>query len=148
MSDRKLKITADTSANRKLLKRLEMEGIVEFTYINLENAKLNAVSGIRGWGDDNYPAFFTLGVSTLGGGDVLGPSDIPDIEKELVSILGGKRQNLGDRRQLLGHFYSGNDVFVTGDKGDISNNKEELARVGIIVLSNDELEDYILSLNQ
>lgn len=137
-----LKITADTSADRKLLKKLKAKGLIEFTYMNLENAKQNVAAGTRGWSDDNIPAFFTLNESTFADGDVLAPSNALNIEKELVRILGAKKQNLADRRQLLGHYYSGNDVFVTGDKGDISSNKDALAVIGIVVLFNDEIEEY------
>lgn len=140
---KKLKITADTGANRTILKQLRGEGLIEFAYINLENAKLNVANSVRGWNGNNYPAFFTLNVSTLDGMDVLATPDIIGVEKDLISILGGKQQNLGDRRQLLGHYYSGNDIFVTGDKGDILNNKDRLSLIGIIVVANDELRDYI-----
>ena len=143
-----LKVTADTSADRKLLKKLRGQGLLEFTYINLENAKDNVGRGVPGWSDDNHPAIFTLNSSGFMDGDVLGPSDSPGIESKLRAILGGKRQNLMDRRQLLAHFYSDNDVFVTGDKGDISDNKEELSLVGITVLSNGELLEYIEKIKQ
>ena len=137
-----LRVTADTSADRKLLNNLKAKGLIDFTYMNLENAKQNVAEGARGWNDDNIPAFLTLDVSTFADGDVFAPSDAPGVEQELVRILGGKRQNLMDRRQLLGHYYSGNDVFVTGDKDDIFNNKDTLAAIGIIVLFNDEIEEY------
>src|SRR5690606_13479215 len=123
-------------------RKLRDQGFIEFNYINLENAKDNVDGGVSGWGDSNHPAIFTFNSSSFMDGDVLGPSDAPDIEGGLKNILGSKRHNLMDRRQLLAHYYSGNDIFVTGDKGDISNNKDELALIGISVLSNSDLVEY------
>ncbi len=142
-----LKVTADTSADRKLLKKLRADGLIEFNYINLENAKINIAKKIRGWSDDNKPAFAVYNVSTYGGGDVYAPASALDIARELKRILGGGKQNLEDRRQLLGHYYSRNDIFVTGDRDDIFNNREALAQIGINVLFNNELESFVGSFN-
>lgn len=140
-----LRVTADNSANRRLLKRLKEAGLIEFNYNNLEDARKNVEESKSGWRDTNNPAFLTLDISNLDDADVLAPKSAPDMEKRLRSILGGGKHNLEDRRHLIGHFYSGNDVFVTGDKDDISSKKQELAALGIIVLHNDELESYIAS---
>lgn len=135
-------ITADSSANIPLLKKLEKEGIVKYYFINLENAKENALNGRKGW-ENNIPAVAVLDVSTLNGGDVLGSSDEGEIWNELKKVLGGGRSNLNDRRQLSNHFYSRHDIFVTGDKGDIIYHAKRLAELGMVVLHNDQLEEYV-----
>lgn len=135
--DKPLRVTADSSANKKILKALKAEGLITVDYINIENAKKDRVQS------ENIPAFFMLGVSQLDSGDILGSDGTDSLHNEVRKLLGGGRQNYEDRRQLLGHYHSGNDVFVTGDRGDILKNREALKTLGITVVSSDELVDLL-----
>lgn len=131
-----LTVTADNGANQKILRQLKKDGLIEFHYINLEDAIIK-------YYEKNIPAFFMLDVSTLNGSDTLAPEDdIAGLEEELRRIIGGGRQNHQDRRQLLGHYCSGNDIFVSEDRDDILDNKEHLAKLGIIVMSPQELNGF------
>jgi hypothetical protein len=132
-----IRVTADSGANKKILKQLSKDGLASIDYINLENARVERQY------EENIPATFILDVSRLDGGDVLGGNGETNMWNKLKTLLGGREQNLGDRRQLLGHFDSGNDIFVTEDKRDILSHKKELESLGIVVMSTQELDYYI-----
>ena len=90
-----------------------------------------------------HPGLFTLGVSALGGPDVLAGPDLP---KELEQILFPTAHPLTDNQRydvehLRLHVRTGGDVFVTLNPNDfITRGRHETLRsFGIWVLSPDEL---------
>lgn len=126
-----LKITADSSANQKVLRKLKSSGYISVDYINLENAKVS--KKIK----ETTPAVAMWDVSVWDGGDVWASDNEGELDKKLMPIIG--KNNYEDRRHIVGHYSLGNDYFVSGDKDDILSNKEKLAELGIKVLSTDEL---------
>ncbi len=130
-----LHVTADSSANQKILKRLQREGYIKIHFVNMENAMENPII------KDKVPAGFTIGVSLIGGEDVIVDDDSANIYKQVRDLIG--KYNYQDARQLEAHFRSGNDVFISGDKDDILNHKKKLKNMGITVMSPEELEKCV-----
>ncbi len=90
-----------------------------------------------------HPGLFTLGVSRLGGPDVLAG---PDMKDELETILFPTASTLTanqryDVEHLRAHVRTGGDVFVTLNPNDfvVRGRQERLRSVGIWVMSPDEL---------
>ena len=129
----KVSITADSGANLKLLKGLERQGFITITVVNLENGKQNNVS-------DKIGPVGVWGKCAWGDGSVWGSED--SIYKQVLSIVGGN--NYQDARHLEAHFRSGNDIFVTGDVGDILSKKDALfEQFRIRVMSSKELQSFL-----
>lgn len=122
----------------KKLRSLQQSGLIKIVFVNMENAKENTKIS------EKISAGFTVGVSCLDGKDVIvneASSKIYDSIRELIG-----RNNYQDARQLEAHFRSGNNIFVSEDKNDILTYKNELKEMGILVMSPDELEEYVKEL--
>ena len=129
----KVSVTADSGANLKLLRKLERQGLITITAVNLENGKQNKVSHKVGpvgvWGKSKW-----------GDGSVYGSED--NIYEQVLSVVGG--HNYQDARHLEAHYRSGNNIFVTEDLGDILSKKEALfEQLGIRVMSPEELKSVL-----
>lgn len=94
---------------------------------------------------------FRLDVSTLDGDDFLGDDEIIAIKNELTQLLSPNGLNSSDKSysnrindidHLIGHYQSGNDVFITDD-GGILNKAEGLRNLlGITVMSPSDFATY------
>ena len=98
-----------------------------------------------------HPGLFTLGVSRLGGPDVLAG---PDIREELEAILFPTASPLTanqrhDVEHLRAHVRTGGDVFVTLNSNDFitRGRQERLRSVGIWVMSPGEVVNLLKSLS-
>jgi hypothetical protein len=126
-------VTADSSADLKLLRKLRRQGLITITFVNLENGKHYSVS-------DKLGPVGVYGKSEWDDGSVWGSEDSK--YKQILSIVGG--DNYQDARLLEAHSGSGNDIFVTGDNDHILSNKDALLKqVGITVMSSEELKSYV-----
>ncbi len=128
--NKKLSVTADSGANLKLLRKLERQGFIMITAVNLENGKQNRVS-------DKIGPVGVWGKSKWGDGSVYASED--NIYARVLSVVG--KDNYQDARHLEAHYRSGNDIFVTEDAGDILSKKDALfERFGIRVMSPEDLK--------
>lgn len=133
MSQPVLKVTADSGANLKLLRKLEKQGFINITVVDLENGKGNKIKSKVGpvgvWGKFKW-----------GDGSVWANKD--SIYQDVLAVVG--RLNYQDARQLEAHFRLQNHIFVTEDLGDILSNKTALKqKFGITVMSPVDLVSYI-----
>lgn len=136
MTDRTvLLVTADSNANEKILKKLAREGLIKYTFANLEKGLDK-----KDKKQPNEPALFTLDVSTLGGGDILASDETYNISTKLRVILGNV--NWKDRRQLESHYHSNNEIFVTDDN-DMLFCRDELLALGFNIMATNELAQYV-----
>lgn len=135
MTQSVLLVTADSNANEKILKELVYEGLIEYSFANLEKG-LDKKNKKR----PNEPAFFTLNISTLDGDDILASDEIYDISAKLQLVLG--KINWKDRRQLESHYYSNNEVFVTDDN-DMLCCRGKLSKLGFNIMTTNELVQYV-----
>jgi len=92
---------------------------------------------------DPHPGLFTLGVSMLGGGDVLAGPDIPATLKGILfpTVRNLTKRQENDIEHLRAHVQVGGDVFVTKNTSDFIKNgkQQQLARIGIWVFQPTEL---------
>jgi len=124
-----LKITRDSGANVRVLKKLEAEGYIEIYDVMLENGRQNRKiqSKILPTGVYGHSRFDEC----VYGGEEGKYSDIKN-------IVGSK--NIEDAMHLEAHLRNGHDIFVTEDKRDILSNRNDLEKhFGIIVFSPQEL---------
>jgi len=97
----------------------------------------------KGEAIDKHPALFTIGISILGGDDVLAG---PDLRDELTQMLFPTTRTLTvnqeyDIEHLRLHVRTGGDAFITKNTNDFINNgkQEKLAQIGIWVFTPAEL---------
>ncbi len=125
-----LKITRDSSANVKLLKKLENKGLIKIFDVMLENGRENRkikekILPIGVWGHSRWDEC------------VWGDED--NKYDEILHLIG--RQNIKDAMHLETHLRSENDYFVTQDKDDILSKRDELLKqFGIKAVSPEELQ--------
>ena len=127
----KLKITRDSSANYKILKKL-----VEDNFIELYDVPLEENSREYTKTKNKVLPIGVFGYSRFGESIF---SDDSSIYKRLVDLIG--KNNIKDCILLEAHYRNGNDYFVTEDKNDILNNKEILFSLfGIKVIHTEDLD--------
>ncbi|HEU5377954.1 MAG TPA: hypothetical protein VFV38_21235 [Ktedonobacteraceae bacterium] len=130
---KKVSVTADSGANLKLLRRLERQGLIMITAVNLENGKHNKVS-------DKLGPVGVWGKSKWGDGSVYASED--NIYAQVLRVVG--INNYQDARHLEAHYRSGNDIFITEDVDDILSKKDTLfKRFGIRVMSPEDLKALV-----
>lgn len=126
-----IRITRDSGANVKLLKELEQNGYIKIYDVVLENGRENKKV------KNKIVPVLVLGHARLGECVLNGKSNQ---YKAILDIIGN--DNVKDAMYLEAHFRSGNDYFVTEDKGDILIKKDELEKqLAIKVSSPEELSE-------
>lgn len=126
---RKLKITRDSGANLKLLRRLEQNGDIEIHDVMLESGRENRKTKKK-----IFP------VAVFGharfGESVFAGADNP--YNELRNILG--QANIEDAMQLEAHIRSKHDYFVTEDNDFLGKRLVLKERFGVEIVTPQELE--------
>ena len=130
-----IKVTADSSADKSLLKRLVRDGYIKVTYVTFENGReyksSNKILPTGVWGKTKW-------------GESIWAAE--DNSFEAIKGLVGKN-NSGDAIMLEAHLRSENEYFVTEDKDDILSKMKQLEEnFGIKVISPIDLEVTVMSL--
>jgi hypothetical protein len=88
------------------------------------------------------PGPFRLGMSHLGGPDVLTDDDIPAVDEAISTIVLGMKpkeaptKRMQDVHHLTAHHMAKCDAFVTLDYDDMIRNRDELkSKVGIVIVT-------------
>lgn len=133
--DTMLRVTADSSANKRILRRLVGRYLIEVFDVNIENFSKNT---------EKVPAVAVWGHSKWNDGSVWGSDD--GTFDEVAKILG--KHNMGDIRHLEAHIRSGNDIFVTEDLDEFirDGRREKLEQTfsGLKIMTSDELVNHLV----
>ena len=85
---------------------------------------------------------FRLGMSALGGGDMLGSGEFLDVVGQIEDMFNrhGRVKNRPDWDHIHGHYLKGRDVFLTWDRPLVDAAPELKAQLGIVVM---KPEDFL-----
>jgi len=128
------KVTRDSGANVKVLRQLELDGLITVFDILLENGRENRkvkqkIKPIGVWGHSRW------------GESVWADKNDPAYE-QILAIVG--HDNVKDAMHLEAHLRSGNDVFVTEDTDFLKNRRALEAQFACTILTPAELKDRLL----
>ena len=127
-----LKVSCDRNVNIKVLRQLELRGMIEVHGVAIE-----------GHEDNRKLSNKTLAYAFIGspfakiGNCKIVPNETP--KKEIEEIIGS--QHHGDVRHFLDHLLSGRDVFVTDDNDFLSKRAILEQRFKTKVLTTEELAE-------
>ena len=87
---------------------------------------------------------FVLGLSALGGGDMLADDEFPEVMAQIEDLFNeqGRVRNRPDWRDwqhVWGHYLKGRDVFLTWDRPILDAATELKAKLGIVVMKPEDL---------
>ncbi|MEQ8367740.1 MAG: hypothetical protein RIB61_13625 [Roseicyclus sp.] len=124
-----LRVTRDSGANVRLLRRLENDGLIQIHDVLLENGRENRkvkqkLIPIAVWGQSRWDE------------SVWAPEE--NHFDEICAIIG--RCNAADAMHLEAHLRCGNDVFVTEDSDFISKREELEMTFSCRIRTPEELE--------
>ncbi|WP_323775974.1 hypothetical protein [Leisingera sp.] len=127
---RKLTVTCDRCANIKVLRRLELDGLIEIHAIAIEGMEDN-----RKVSQKHLPtAVVDSPFAKIGSAVIASDENLYfPISKAMT------RDNHGDALHLEGHLRDGRDVFVTDDNDFLSRRDELEAEFGVTIKTADEL---------
>ena len=142
----------DKAAVVEDLLKLAQSGLVDLAvttriYADVSRPPLaDRISELPALGVRQVGSVARLGVSYLGGGDVLGDdrvlAEMDSIRNEL-KLLGRKNPEWADWDHVYGHYLSKRDVFLTWDRGILNIASQLKTKLGVIVM---KPEDYLSSL--
>jgi predicted nucleic acid-binding protein len=127
-------ITADISANMKLLKRLEREGHIEIHVVNIENHKQTDKVQRK-----ENPIGIYGGKFSFYGEVVYAADDTPLTSLEEII---GKRHH-ADVLHLESHVQSGRDYFITEDTDFLKKRRDLKNAHGTTILTPEELVELL-----
>lgn len=124
-----LKVTRDSGANVKTLRRLEALGLITLTDILIENGRenrkvKNKALPVGVWGETRW-------------GEAIWASENSSYDriKEIIGV-----ENVKDSIHLEAHIRMGNDIFVTEDNDFLTIREELKQEFGCVVMHPNELK--------
>lgn len=125
------KVTRDTCANIKLLKKLAAEGYITIFDVNSENYTKKISKRI--------PAALVWDVSTWDGPDVFTDGEAYDMVRNIIG-----KDKIEDARKLEAHIRARNDYFITEDRDFLDKRNALKKELGVVIYTPTELNEELL----